>query len=113
MRRAYRLEQSEVRRRDRLRGPRVAPVADMDAVELPQLLVDVEKAFTEAGSPEWMPTRDLVAWLRDQGYTDLDEGRLGAGLGKRVNSRRRRTPSSSNPIAGYLLADVRAEMDRL
>jgi hypothetical protein len=65
-RRAYRLEQSEVRRRDRELGARTRQAASVDVVEVPQILLDFQAAFAARGNPEHLPTADLIA---DRGWT--------------------------------------------
>lgn len=62
-RRAFRLEQHEVRRRDRELGtrPAAAELDTVDAVEVPQILADFQAAFEAAGRPAHLPTADLIA----------------------------------------------------
>lgn len=56
-RRAYRLEQSEVRRRDRELGSRERRTGSVDAVEVPPVLVLLEQAAAGRG---FVPTQDVL-----------------------------------------------------
>lgn len=56
-RRAYRLEQSEVRRRDRELGSRDRHAGSVDAVEVPPILALLEQA---AHGREFVPTQDVL-----------------------------------------------------
>ncbi|MCW2905132.1 MAG: hypothetical protein JWO67_7397 [Streptosporangiaceae bacterium] len=115
-RRAYRLEQAEVRRRDRELGSRDrADVMTIDAVEVPPALGAVEAAFRAADDPERMATKELLAWLRAGGL-ELDEQALADRLrptGLRPRDKRWRPTPGANAVRGYYLADVQAAIRRL
>lgn len=117
----------EVKRRARQRVAdglpsldRCTPSGVVDAVEVPPLLAAVEAAFRDSGQPDRMATADLLAWLRDAGRgLDEDSKVAGAQLAEqlrpyelRPEGRWRPTPGA-NSIRGYLLADVRAAIERL
>lgn len=114
MRRAYRLEQSDVRRRDREIGFRpnygTAPgevEEPIDAHEVPPMLAAAEKVFADAGNPEWLPTQHLLPALQEMGFGDLTEIGLRAGLGLGNEAKdRRRINGQGNPVSGYLLAPI-------
>ncbi len=129
MRRAYRLEQDEVRRRDRELGSRVyATGADgtvddtvIEAQEVPTILVDMEEAFADSGNPEALATASLLEWLNDHGY-DLDANKL-ADDGKKLaelvkpfglkpDIRSRRLIPGAGTLRGYYLADLRKALGR-
>jgi hypothetical protein len=115
-RRAYRLEQSEVRRRDRALGSRTpAEPTTVDAVEVPPVLAAVEQAFRAAGDPDRMATADLLGWLREAGM-ELDERALADQLrphGLRPREERWRPAPKANPVRGYYLADARQALREL
>lgn len=110
-RRAYRLEQFEVRRRDReLGGSTASTVEVLDAIEVPPILAAVELAFAEAGNPERTATADLLVALRGQGVV-VSERSLAEYLrptGLRPREERWRPMPKANPVRGYYLDDVRA-----
>lgn len=116
MRRFYRLEQHEVRARDRVLGSQVVrEVEVVDAVEVPATLAAVELAFGAAGNPDRIATAELLVWLRDAGV-DLDERSLAEQLrpsGLRPREERWRPAPKVNPVRGYYLADVRAAIGGL
>lgn len=123
-RRAYRLDQHEVRRRDRVLGSREQGQPQfldaVDAVEVPAALAAVERAFADAGNPDQLATAEILGRLRDGGYRLADDtAAAGAQLaeqlrpyGLRPEGRWRPIPGA-NSIRGYLLADVRAAIGRL
>lgn len=120
-RRVYRLDQAEVRRRDRQLGARTRGTAEVvEAVEVPPMLAAVEQAFRAAGDPDRMATAGLLGWLRDASHNlDADNVAAGAQLaemlrpyGLRPEGRWRPSPGV-NSIRGYLLADVRDAIRRL
>lgn len=112
----------EVKRRARQRIADGLPSLDggrpgggvVEAVEVPPVLAEVERAFADAGHPDQMATAELLVWLRAAGH-DLDERRLAEAL-RPVDLRpaaRWRPAPGANSIRGYNLADVRAAMRRL
>lgn len=117
-RRAYRLDQSEVRRRDRVLGSRVTGdevfAGAVDAVEVPAALAAVERAFAAAGNPERIPTVELIERLADAGHAytaDSLAEALRPGLSSR-KTRWRPTPNA-NAVRGYYLEDVERAMRSL
>jgi hypothetical protein len=111
-RRAYRLDQAEVRRRDRVLGsrPGTSPrFADaVDAVEVPAALAAVEAAFATAGNPERIPTVELLDLLTDAGLSftadSLADELRPAGL--RSRDKRWRPSPGENAVRGYYREDV-------
>lgn len=84
--------------------------APIDGVEVPQILVDIERVFTAAGWPEGIPTEEVVA------ATGLTARALAAELRKapvEVEPGRWRPGAGRNSVRGYLAADVRAALGRL
>lgn len=113
MRRAYRLEQHEVRRMDRELGSRPASFVDAeDAAEVPDALAAIEAAFLDAGRAEFLPTSVIVEWTR--GSLDVDDKGLAELLAECElrPARERRRYQGSNPLRGYLWADVEAALRR-
>lgn len=113
MRRAYRLTQADVRRRDREMGVRVE-VGIIDAAEVPTILVDVEQAFAMADNPDRMPTAELLNRLAEYGH-ELD-GRALATLLRPLkltpgNERWRPSPGAE-PVRGYYLSDIQTALRR-
>jgi hypothetical protein len=111
MRRAYRLEQSDVRRRDRELGARVRPEADdgvIDATEVPPILAAAERAFHDAGTPEWMATSKLLAAIRSE-FPRLNETTLAAAI-KKPGTRSR---PGGRQLRGYLYASIQSAMEEL
>lgn len=105
-RRAYRLEQAEVRRRDRELGRREQPdTGTVEGAVVPALLVKVGECFAHHGDPEILPTADLLAWL-GEGWT-----------GKRLASELREwlTPGqhTRTKVRGYFLADYQKAVEDL
>lgn len=116
MRRAYRLEQADVRRRDRELGTRSATYADaVDAAEVPPILAAVEKVFADEGNPEWIATVDLLPRIQSFGFPDLTENGLSDGLpvDKNQPGSRKRRAGEKNVRQGYLLVSIREAMNRL
>lgn len=115
-RRAYRLDQYEVRRRDRTLGSREPVQPDVvDAVEIPRALAAVERVFLAAAMPERIATSDLLADLTDLGFVftadTLAEELRPTGLRSR-DQRWRPTPGA-NAVRGYYWDDVKAAVGRL
>jgi hypothetical protein len=113
MRRAYRLTQADVRRRDRELGVRI-DVGIIEATELPTILVDVEQAFAAADNPDRMPTAELLSRLGEYGH-ELD-GRQLATLLRPLkltpgNERWRPSPGAE-PVRGYYLDDIQSTLRR-
>lgn len=63
MRRAHRLEQAEVRRRDRMLGGRNAQAGSVEAVEVPHVLAVLERAV---GGREHVPTAEVLDALGEE-----------------------------------------------
>jgi hypothetical protein len=110
-RRAYRLDQAEMRRRDRVLGSRHdAPqfAGAVDAVEVPPALAAVERAFADAGNPERIPTVELLEMLADAGRTYTADTLAEAlrPTGPRSRDRRWRPNPGENAVRGYYLEDV-------
>ena len=88
------------------------PAGTVDAVEVPTLLVDVERAFVDAGVGR-LATAELLEAIRPGGW-DLDERALAEQLRPfGVASGRWRPSPGANPVRGYALADVRAALEGL
>lgn len=115
-RRAYRLDQSEMRRRDRVLGSREPTQPDfVDAVEIPAELAAVERVFLTSGTPERMATAELLAGLAEVGLA-LDAAQLAEKLRPahlRPSEKRWSPTPGANPVRGYLWADVQAAIRRL
>ncbi len=108
------LSAGEVKRRARQRMSDGLPTLDgrpadvVEAQELPTILADVEKAFSDAGNPDRLATADLLVWLDDNGY-DLDAKKLADQLRPldfRPNARWRPAPGVDS-IRGYFLSELR------
>lgn len=114
MRRAYRLEQADVRRRDRELGSRAEAERNViEAAEVPTILVDVEKVFSDAGNLERIPTAELLAALQGVGH-ELDARELAEQLRpvKLTPGARWRPTAGADPVRGYYLVDVQAALER-
>lgn len=107
------LSPGEVKRRARQRIDDGLPALDgrrsdeIEARELPTILVDVERAFADAGNPDRLPTAELLSYLNGEGY-ELDERQLAEKLrpeGLRPNARWR-PGAGMNSIRGYYLSDL-------
>lgn len=115
------LSAGEVKRRARQRLadglPRLDGAADdyEDVAEVPPILVAVEKAFADAGSPEWIATVDLLPAVQAQGFPGLTENALSSGIpvDKNEPGSRKRRPGEKNVRQGYLLTSIQKAMEQL
>jgi hypothetical protein len=101
-RRAYRLEQAEVRRRDRALGRRDTSAGAVDAVEVPPALAVLERL---AAGREHVPTAEVLAELGD-GWTAK---RLATALAEHGVAPVQYRPDPDDPdrkVRGYRAGDV-------
>jgi hypothetical protein len=110
------MDPDEVKRRARIREAdglpeltgKVKQSQVIDMVEVPEVLAAVESVFAEAGNPEKMPTRDILAALSENGL-ELSADELADELrpyGLRPLDKRWRPTPMENAVKGYGLADV-------
>lgn len=94
-------------------GGRTDDVEDVAVV--PPILVAVEKAFANAGNPEWMATVDLLPLVQAMGFAELTENALSSGIpvDKNEPGSRKRRPKETNPRQGYLLVSIHRAMEQL
>ena len=106
---------AEVKRRARQRIadglPQLGAVPEdgvIDATEVPPILAAVERAFHDAGTPEWMATVELLAAIRSE-FPTLNETTLVAAIKKPRNRRH----VGGRQLRGYLYASIRSAMEEL
>lgn len=87
------------------------PVGQVDAVEVPAILVAVEAAFAAAGDPDRIATAELLERLDDAGLTETKLAELLRPHDVRPG--RWRPATGANAVRGYVLAEVRDALRNL